>query len=150
MVLTCWPRGWSGLLGAGTEGAGGRASRESAPRAAPAGACAPRSARRAWSLGECGRGQPSLCVPAPRCVRVAQGTALLQSRLQSQPGIGARRPLSAFAHPVPLGPLCPAGEAPPLLRSQGPGPREATDHRLPGGPRRRGVGCKPMSARGRG
>lgn len=91
-----------------------------------------------------------VCVSLRRGVCVLHtGTALPQSHRQSQPGIRARHPSSTVAHPVPLGPLCPAGEAPPLLRSQARA-RKATDHRLPGGPRRRGVGCRPMSARGRG
>lgn len=60
----------SWLQGAGTEDAGGRVARESVPGAALAGACEPRSARRAWSLSACGRGQLGLCVPAPRRVRV--------------------------------------------------------------------------------
>lgn len=150
VVLTCWPRGRSELLGAGTEGAGERATRESAPRAAPARVCAPRSARRACSLRACGRGQPGLCVPAPRCVRVAHGDRAAPKPPPVAAGNQSEAPLVCCRPPSAARPALSCGRGAASAAQPGPGPREATDHRLPGGPRRRGVGCRPMSARGRG
>lgn len=91
--------------------------------------CVRRGARAEPVLSVRVAGGSRVCVSLRRGVCVLHtGTALLQNRRQSQPGIRARRPSSAVAHPVPLGPLCPAGEAPPLLRSQarGRGRRQTT------------------------
>lgn len=90
-----------------------------------------------------------VCVPAPRRVRIAHRDRAAPEPPPVAAGNRSEAPLVCCCPPGAAWPATSCGRGAASAAQPGPGPREATDHRLPGGPRRRGVGCRPMRARGR-